>query len=364
MEDKREIVRSYVGKGLRLSDCLQTAAMSKSSYYYRRNYRTGGRLKTTSTKRHGEPISNDLVVSEAKALLSKPFIDYGYRKVATYLKRAGYEIGKKKVYRLMSEHNLIQSPKIRSKSFDKEIIKQKPKATKPLQIIEIDIKYVYIDEENRNAYLITIFDVFHRQAYNWTLNYNMKAKRLIELILEFIDEQIIGTAIDPSKLEISFRTDNGSQFVSKVYRKLLAQFHFKNVYIPPATPQLNGHIESFHSTVQRLVCDSYEFKNLEHAREIFTQFYDTYNNERYLSCLLDYPPTEFIKYWRQSIIAQKEDKNKLIFFFKEEGKEARQDVLDTLPPSFEVNLKKNQDFVCSQNKDIVNLPKQIYAIEK
>lgn len=362
MEDKRELVRDYMGKGLRLEDCLEIVTICKSSFYYQRNYRIGGRHKTNTTKFNDELVDDKQVVIEIKTLLSKPFIDYGYRKVTTYLKREGYEIGKKKTYRLMEENGLLRPKRIMVKTFDKEVIKQKPIATKPLEIIEIDIKYVFIDHECKNAYLITIFDIFHREAYKWTLNYNMKSKRLIDLLLEFIDEHLIQKKIDTSKLDLSFRTDNGSQFVSKVYRELMQRFKFKNVYIPPATPQLNGHIESFHSTVEALVCESHEFTDIEHAREIFTDFYNTYNNERYLTCLLDYAPTKFIKLWEQGLIEQREHKRKLKFFFKEEDKEFKHVGLDTASPPFEVNLNNNQDFVCSQNKDNVNLPKQIYAI--
>lgn len=109
----------------------------------------------------------------------------------------------------------------------------------------------------------------------------MRTRTLIELILSFVDQELIEKQIDPSTLEISFRTDNGSQFVSHLYRQLMAKFHFKTVYIPPATPQLNGHIESFHSTVQALVCDKYEFKDLDDAQKIFERFFYKYNNVRY-----------------------------------------------------------------------------------
>jgi putative transposase len=333
MEDKREIVRSFLGKGLKLEECLKTVMMSKSTYYYRRNYRVGGKSKTNTTMKNDTDVPDDQLIGEIKALLSKKFIDYGYRKVTTYLKREGYKIGKKKTYRLMDENGLLHPRQVLVKTFDKEVIKQKPKATKPLKIIEVDIKYVYIDGEGRNAYLITIFDVFHRQAYNWSLTRNMRAKRVVELILEFIDQHLIKTNVDINKLELSFRTDNGSQFVSDIYRKLMEKFSFKNVYLPPATPQLNGHIESFHSTVQELVCDSHEFESLDNAKEVFSEFYETYNNERYLTCLLDYPPTKFIELWNKGLIGQKEHKKKLIFFFKEEDKELRAENSEKLTPS-------------------------------
>lgn len=360
MGQKREVVRSYNNKGLRLVDCLDVAKMSRSSYYFIPNYNIGGRRKTNQTMFEGGWIEDRIVIGIIKELVSQPFIDYGYRKVTAYLTRKGYQIGKKKVYRLMSENKLLRPKVVKIDFFNKTIIKNKPLARRPLEIIEVDIKYIYIDGEARNAYLITIYDVFHRQAYNWSLDYSMKTSVLIRLLLKFVDEHLITKGLDPKAFEISFRTDNGSQFIAKSYRALMKSFGFKNVYIPPATPQLNGHIESFHSTVQKLVCDAYELKTLDHAREILALFYKTYNEDRFLSCLLNYPPINFLELWNAGKIGQKEEKRKkLKFFFKEEDENEKLHSSITTSPSFEVNLNNNQDFDVFQNKDIVNLRQQI-----
>ncbi|MFN8339803.1 MAG: hypothetical protein U0T36_12375 [Saprospiraceae bacterium] len=45
MEEKRQIVRDYVAQGIKLDECLGLAKMSKSSYYYKRNYKVGGKTK-------------------------------------------------------------------------------------------------------------------------------------------------------------------------------------------------------------------------------------------------------------------------------------------------------------------------------
>lgn len=345
MGQKKELIRQYVGSGLRLSDALQIAKLSKSTYYYKRNFKTTGRTKTSQTNVNGQLKSDNEVVKRIREILGLEFIDYGYRKVTVQLKREGYKIGKKKVYRLMSENNLLNPTKIRTQVFNKEIIRSKPKADKPLKIIELDIKYIYIEGNKRHAYLITLLDVFHRQAYNWTLSYSMSAKVVVDLILKFVDDHIIPCGVDPSTLELSFRSDNGTQFISNAYRRLMEKFNFTAVYIPPATPQLNGHIESFHSTVQKLVCDKYEFENLSYAIEVFERFFDTYNNHRYLSCLLDLPPNVFITFWNKGLIVLKEVKNKYKFFFKEEGAGIDNQTLDPNSPSpFEVNLNNDLGF--------------------
>ena len=63
----------------------------------------------------------------------------------------------------------------------------------------------------------------------------------------------------------------------------------------------------------------FDFKNLSYAIEVFERFFDVYNNHRYLTCLLDLPPTIFISKWHQGLIGLKEIKNKFKFFFKEDG---------------------------------------------
>jgi hypothetical protein len=134
-----------------------------------------------------------------------------------------------------------------------------------------------------------------------------------------------------------------------MYMQIMKAFEIETCYIPPATPQLNGHIESFHSTVERLVCERYEFQNLKDAIEVFTRFYNTYNNERILECLLNKSPKAFLDEWEKGIIEQKEKKNRLIFFFKEEDRKKKNESFDnsinhidtnslSKPSPFEVNL--------------------------
>lgn len=76
----------------------------------------------------------------------------------------------------------------------------------------MDIKYIYIAGTGKNAYLITLLDVFHREVYQWGLFENMKTEKILQLILAFIDQQLIKKHINLEALTLTFRTDNGSQF--------------------------------------------------------------------------------------------------------------------------------------------------------
>lgn len=320
MEEKRQIVRDYSSIGLRLDEALKIVSLARSTYYEKRNYGIKGKRNTRQTPLNNILIEDIHVVENIKEILAEEFIDYGYRKVTNNLKRKGYKINGKKVYRLMKENKLLNEVKKTRKSFERNIIKQKPRPTKPMEILEMDIKYVYIDEEQRNAYLLTILDTFHREVYEWNLMSTMKTQDVKLLIEQFIDNHLIKGDMKIENMSISFRTDNGSQFTSKMYKSIMESFRFACTYIPPATPQLNGHIESYHSTVEKLVCTKYKFASIKHAKEIMSRFVETYNKKRDLACLLNMPPNMFISEWKRGKIDQKEKGKKLVFFFKEEGK--------------------------------------------
>ena len=46
------------------------------------------------------------------------------------------------------------------------------------------------------------------------------------------------------------RSDNGSEFVARTLQSWLAEHHVKTLYIEPASPWQNGHVESFHGSLR------------------------------------------------------------------------------------------------------------------
>lgn len=324
------MVRLFVSKGLTVDQALGVAKMSRSTYYYKQSGGKKGRPGSTVTKRQGALVANDEVVLEIQKILEPDFIDYGYRRTTAALKEKGYEIGKTKVYRLMKENRLL-SRRIKGKHPGKRYVTYtSPRPKRPFQILEIDIKYVYIAGKKRNAYLITILDTFHRQAYQWELSENMKTERVLALILQLIDQYLIPNGIDPKMIEVIIRSDNGSQFIAHLYKDLLSQSGIQCNYIPPATPQMNGHIEAFHSTVQRLVCDKYSFESMDDALEVFRRFFHTYNNVRIMEAILYKSPAQFFDLWKKGKIGIRHQRDRNYFYFKEEG------TPDGTPSSLEV----------------------------
>ena len=320
MGEKREIVCHYVGKGLNVSDAVAIAGIKKSTYYYRPNGRPKGKLPSTHTLKYDEGmVVNDIVVEEIMNLISPEYHDYGYKVSTALLKRKGYLINHKKVKRLMKDSNLLHPPMIKAEPLNKLFIKYTiPPLDGPFKTIEADIKYVYIHGENRNAFLLTFLCTFCRYAPVWELQHSMCSVQIVALIKEFINHPVVKENINRKKIKVMIRTDNGPQFIAKILASALDAIGLTHEFITPGTPQQNGHIESFHSTVTRLVCNRNIFNDLNHARNIFQEFYYAYNNTRVMKALLYYPPKQFLKLWESGIIGIKKDKrNKEVFFFSE-----------------------------------------------
>ena len=103
-------MRKYPELGLK--KICTALAMSRSTYYLHKKPRPPaprGRPLTKETYNllRGRRVSEEEVVREIEGILSEKFVLYGYRKVTAELRRRGYVINHKKVYRLMKERGLL-----------------------------------------------------------------------------------------------------------------------------------------------------------------------------------------------------------------------------------------------------------------
>lgn len=320
MGQRKEIVTTFVSQGLPVYRAIKIAGIKKSTYYYRSNGRPIGKRPSTHTFNGNRLlVPNHKVVNEIIDIISPEYHDYGYQVVTHQLRRKGYIINPKKVYRLMKEHKLLHPKIVRGNRLNKVFIKHTvPPLEGPFFTVEADIKYIYLHEQNRNAFLITFLCTFCRYAAVWELSYSMRSNQIIDLVKDFISHPVVRENIDYKKVNVKIRTDNGPQFIAKNLAKALDKLKINHEFINPGTPQENGHIESFHSTVTRLVCKRNIFKDLNHAISIFQEFFSAYNNTRVMKSLLHHSPIEIIKLWKIGVIGIKKDKyGKEIFFLNE-----------------------------------------------
>ena len=137
-----------------LRDLCRWAMLPRSLYYYNPTGGIKGIKPSNHThKRDGSVVANELVVDDIKTILSGDFVCYGYHKVTMELRQMNYIINPKKVYRLMDQNHLLLGKVIKTQGKRKWVKHRKIEATKPLEYLCLDIKYVWIDGERRYYYL-------------------------------------------------------------------------------------------------------------------------------------------------------------------------------------------------------------------
>lgn len=261
---------------------LEVLDLPKSTFYYKPTQNSGkqkGRaLSAFTRKRDGSLVPNEKVVNEIKELLAQEFVDYGYLKVTYYLRQElNYNINPKKVYNLMKMNNLLNVPPIHSSKIKREWVKELvPKPEVDFSYLEFDIKYFYVHKKRRNALVLTVIDVKSR----WVLG-QFTAWKISERHVKELFEEIFSKYELPDKIYV--RNDNGSQFVAHTIQKYFADKKQPSViqeFTKPATPEQNAHIESYHSITERVICQKYQFDDIQELRETLERFRHFYNFKR------------------------------------------------------------------------------------
>ena len=277
IEERLEIAQEFIDGGHPRELVIQILSIPKSSYYHKgkKDPKPKGRPVSTKTfKTDGSWVDNAQVVKNIEEILAVEFVDYGYLKMTHALRQDyDYIINSKKVYRLMGENQLLNIPtktKPGKRQWVKELV---PKPDTHFSYIEFDIKYIWIQGMRRNALLLTAIDVDSRWVLGQYLAWQIREK---DIIRQF--DQIFDYYPMPEKIYV--RNDNGPQMVALKVQKYFAKKNVTQEFTKPATPEQNAHIESYHSIIERVVCQKYEFDTLEDAGATMTRFVKFYNYKR------------------------------------------------------------------------------------
>lgn len=259
-----------------LKKLIGYAGLAESSYYRKpSNGRKG--LKPSILTSHSKLgwIDEKVVISSIKKVLGHEFIDCGYRLMTAYLKRDGYLINHKKVYRIMSTAGMLKLENRinRSGSGRKFVRFRKVNTSKPFECIEMDIKMVWIPSAGKNAYLLSIIDVHTRRILKDYFAFNIKKDRVIDFLAELFQKYQY-----PENVII--RSDNGSQFIAHDVRDFLGMIGVDQEFTHVATPEENAHIEAYHGILKKEVFTRFEYRTFGEIERILKRYVIFYNNER------------------------------------------------------------------------------------
>ncbi len=228
--------------------------------------------------------------------LAETRINYGYRRLHVLLRREGWVINKKRVYRLYCEEGLglrIRRPRRRRSAVPRVSL---PEPTEPNQIWSMD----FVSDElgwGRRFRVLTLVDHFSRVSPAMEVGFRMSGQRVADVL-----DRLSMTVGVPAVI----RVDNGPEFTSKV----LDQWAYRNGvhldFISPGKPVENAFIESFNASLRKECLNSHWFQTLDEAKLTIEQWRKEYNRVRPHSSLGNMTPREYAENHHQPEVSEPE----------------------------------------------------------
>jgi len=284
--------------GLPRDKCLEIVGLSVNQFYYNQKGTKPGKRKSQYTVWRDSKtlikyeIANQDVVSKIVEIKLNPDLPNWYKLITMHLRIQGYYINHKKVYRLMFEYLLLEDRQNRK---GREFVKyRRVTPSGPLRVLEMDIKYVWIHEKRRYAFVFTVLDTFTRYVLHWSVGYSMKSEQ-VKQVWEFVIANYLqpaGIKQDELDIDLVVRSDNGKQFNSNLMSSFFETNEISHEFIKPYTPEENGHVESFHAILGKSLRRN-RFTSLDQLEKRLGKFYTSYNNDRCHSGTKGLPPAKF-----------------------------------------------------------------------
>jgi putative transposase len=295
-----ELAIAWIKKGYPVSTVLRICRIPRSTYYYRlkhperRTSSNGGRpIPGYSFDKSGQKVSDARIKGYLRRLLNGPHAASGYRKLTKLLRRKYHLIiNKKKVYRICKELGVLAPQRAIRNATPRRIARNRVVAG-PNQLWQMDIKYGYVAGKREHFFVASVLDVFDRQII---AHHRGKSCR-IQHVMKTLQKALLKRGVHAHEQELDkklvIRTDNGPQFVSKLFHQFCEQHKIEHERIPNSTPNKNAFIEAFHSILEIECFQRNCFETYEEAFAEVDRFIHFYNNERLHGSLHDLPPKEY-----------------------------------------------------------------------
>jgi putative transposase len=273
-----------VRRGLTIRRMVELSAMSRASFY-----------RSLAPKAAGSDADMDLRDAIQRIALAWPC--YGRPRLTAELRRQGWRVNPKRVYRLMREDNLlcVRRRKFLVTTDSAHGLRVYSNLARTMVLTTInqlwiaDITYIRLQLEF--VFLAVILDAFSRRNIGWALDHRLSA----ELTLTALRMAVSRRAIPPGLVHHS---DQGVQYASRDYTEFLQGLGIQISMSRKGNPWDNAACESFIKTLKYEEVYRSEYRDLEDARASIGQFLEKVYNQKRLHSALGYvPPVEFEAQW-------------------------------------------------------------------
>lgn len=233
--------------------------------------------------RYQSTRGNDAGLRERLVELSAERRRFGYRRLHILLRREGWEVNWKKLYRLYKEEKLT----VRKRGGRKRALGTRAPMAVPQdknQRWSLDfVSDTLVD--GRRFRILCVIDDFSR-----------------ECLATVVDNSISGARVARELDKIAERrgypcmvvSDNGTELTSNAMLKWQQDRYVEWHYIQPGKPMQNGFVESFNGRLRDECLNEHLFTSLPAARTIIEEWRIDYNTQRPHTSLNGLTPYEFV----------------------------------------------------------------------
>lgn len=207
---------------------------------------------------------------------------FGYRRLHALLRRRGYRVNHKRVYRLYRQENLVVRRQKRKRvAASLRSVPLPP--SRPNERWSMDFMTDAL-ANGRRFRILTLVDDFTRECLAAEVDFSLSGARVARILDRLIAER--------GKVD-TIVSDNGPEFTSTAMDRWAALRGVHQHFIRPGRPMENAYIESFNGRLRDECLNLHWFIDLSDAREKLRAWREDYNHERPHSALGNLTPVEF-----------------------------------------------------------------------
>jgi len=196
-------------------------------------------------------------------------VRYGYRRLHILLRREGWQVNHKRVYRLYRQEGLVIRAKRRKKRVSGSRVLPLP-AQRPQERWSLDFLTDGLADGQRFR-VLTIVDNVSRVSPAIEVGVSLTGERVVAIL-----ERLKGTIGRPERIAI----DNGPEFISKALDAWAYRNRVQLEFSRPGKPTDNAFAESFNGRLRDECLNQHWFMSLEEVRQTVEAWRLDYNMER------------------------------------------------------------------------------------